>query len=223
MRRLRSKIALALLILIVGGALLPSLPGHAYAGEAIVPAPWLEANPGPYVVDVAVAVDEEWLDLFGPEAGPQARLVLETVAVNFRPAGLNLRLSRLFTWPSADDVETVHPLLEELKQAGAAADADIVVGLTAGRYRGKVDGVARAREPYIVVRHHRQEPRRDAYVLTHELGHVLGLDHHTCRDRLCFMADHGYDPKEHWCPDHLELLKANAGYFRYGRDADAQV
>jgi hypothetical protein len=94
------------------------------------------------------------------------------------------------------------------------------VGLTAGSFENPVDGVARERSRYVVVRHHPGNLDRDAYVLTHELGHVFGLDHHTCDDLLCFMADHGYDPEEHWCPDHLDLLGKNAGYFDYAQTID---
>ncbi len=166
-------------------------------------------------MDVTVAVDEEWFEVFGTEAELRARRVLEIAAANVRPAELQLRLSELRRWDPSDDADTIHPLLKELKRVHPAEDEQLVIGLSARNYAGKVDGVARSGQPYIVVRHHRQGLERDAYVLTHELGHVLGLDHHTCRDQLCFMADHGYDPKEHWCSDHLKLLRANAGYFFY--------
>jgi predicted Zn-dependent protease len=91
----------------------------------------------------------------------------------------------------------------------------LVIGLTAGEYEGGVDGVARPRRPYVVVKHHHRRSERDAYVLTHEIGHVLGLHHHDCPDGRCFMANHEYDQQEHWCPDHLEMLRANGGYFHY--------
>ncbi len=36
------------------------------------------------------------------------------------------------------------------------------------------------------------------------------------------MAGRGFDPREHWCSGHLELLAANAGYFRYQREASLE-
>ncbi len=37
------------------------------------------------------------------------------------------------------------------------------------------------------------------------------------------MADHAYDLREHWCPEHLEVLQANAGYFGYLADGAPQA
>jgi hypothetical protein len=98
-----------------------------------------------------------------------------------------------------------------------------VVALTADSYEGDVDGLGEVRHPYVVVRHHPGSLERDAYVPTHEIGHVFGLGHHACGDGLCFMVDHGYDPDEHWCSDHLELLSKNAGYFDFANDAESQA
>lgn len=144
--------------------------------------------------------------------------MLNIASDNYRPADLNLRLSSLTVWTSDSVSDTIHPLLEELQSDLPATGPGLVVGLTAGSFENAVDGVARDRSPYVVVRHHPGNLDRDGYVLTHELGHVFGLDHHSCDDLLCFMADHGYDPEEHWCPEHLELLGDNAGYFQYVQD-----
>jgi len=221
--RLRGKIAALLIVVIVGAAFVPALEGHVHAGEMLVPASWRAENPGPYVLDVTVAVDEEWTDTYGADAEQRAERVIATAAGNLRPAGLDLRLSRITQWTSANDAETIHPLLGAVEDSIPIDGQGLVVALTAGSYATGVDGLARIRQPRVVVRHHAGSLERDAYVLTHEIGHIFGLDHHICDDDLCFMADHGYDPDEHWCPEHLELLRNNAGYLEYANDADSQV
>ncbi len=223
MIRLRGKIAALLIVVIVGTAFVPALEGHAHAGEPLVPASWRAENPGPYVLDVTVAVDEEWIDTYGADAEQRAARVIATAASNLRPAGLDLRLSHITQWTSADDAETIHPLLGAVEDSIPIDGQGLVVALTAGSYAAGVDGLARIRRPHVVVRHHAGSPERDAYVLTHEIGHIFGLDHHVCEDDLCFMADHGYDPDEHWCPEHLELLRNNAGYLEYANDANSQA
>lgn len=223
MPRLRPKLISLPLIFIVAGAFVPSLAPHVHSGQVLVPSQWREAHPGPHVISLTVAMDGEWLREFGPDAEQQARRVVERAALHFRPAEIDLRISTVTTWTSGDEGLTLHGLLDALESSHPADGTDIVLGLTAGQYDGRVDGVARRRHPYVVVRHHLRHPERDAYVLTHEIGHVLGLDHHACPDGRCFMADHRYDLREHWCSDHLEVLTANGGYFHYLQDAGSSI
>lgn len=223
MSRLRPKLIALLLILIVAGAFAPSRPAHLHSGQLLVPAQWREDHPGPHVISVTVAVDEEWRRTFDRDAERQARRVVELSALHLRPAGIHLRFSALTTWTSDDGSVTLHGLLDMLESSRRADGAGIILGLTAGRYAGKVDGVARPRRPYVVVKHHPRHLQRDAYVLTHEIGHILGLRHHACPDGRCFMADHQYDQREHWCSEHLEVLRANGGYFHYVPDAALQA
>jgi hypothetical protein len=161
--------------------------------------------------------------MFGADAEEQARLVVERSAAQLRPADIDLRFAALETWTPDDDGDGLHGLLDELGSFDGPTETDLVVGLTAGRYEGNVDGVARPRRPYVVVKHHPRRGERDAYVLTHEIGHVLGLHHHACPDGRCFMANHEYDQREHWCPDHLEVLRANGGYLHYVQDGDLKA
>ncbi|MEE8370204.1 MAG: M12 family metallo-peptidase [Dehalococcoidia bacterium] len=219
----RPKIFSLLAIVVISGAIVPNLSAHLHSGEVLVSAEWREAHPGPNVISLTVAMDEEWLQTFGPDAERQARRVVELSAVHLRPAGIDLRVDGIDAWTSDDEGVTLHDLLDVLERGSRTVPADMVLGLTAGQYGSNVDGVARLRRPYVVVKHHPGRLERDAYVLTHEIGHVLGLDHHDCPDGRCLMADHKYDLREHWCPEHLELLQANGGFFQYAADNSPEM
>ncbi len=221
MSRLRPRIALALLLIIVSTAFLPVRAPHVHAGEIIVPAEWRQAHPGPYTIDVALLVDREWVARFGPDARGAAYEAFATAEKMFEAADIHLRVSVYGDWESPEGAGSIVDLLDALERSGHPEGADIVVGLTDG-YTGKDGGAARPRHPYVVVKHHPFHLERDGYVLTHEIAHTLGLSHHSCPDGRCIMADHDYDPREHWCDEHLELLKANGGFFQYALDAAPQ-
>ncbi len=224
MLRLRPKfVSLPLLLVFIGaGVLVPTQPTQVHAGEVLVPAEWREAHPGPYAITVAVLVDEEWVARFGADAQKEAYAVLAAASRHFAPADIDLRPVRYETWESRDGVDPIEDVLDSLELSHRPDGADIVLGLTAG-YVGQEGGAARPRRPYVVVKHHLYHLERDAYVLTHEIAHTLGLHHHSCPDGRCIMAEHEYDPDKHWCPEHLELLRANGGLFQYLQGANLQA
>jgi len=219
----RVRLALALLPVVVFSALfLPYDAFYTYAGDLLVPSAWQQSHPGPYTINVALLVDEEWESRFGLDAQEQAIDVLRRADRMFEPANIHLRLASYGRWTSSDGSHTIKDLLAQVVGFYTHDPGDIVVAFTA-QYRGQEGGISHRDRRYILVKHHPYRPDRDAFVLAHELGHALGLDHHDCPHRYCIMSGHEYDPGQHWCPDHLKLLRANGGLFQYIHDVGPQT
>ncbi|MBI1885113.1 MAG: hypothetical protein HYS09_02160 [Chloroflexi bacterium] len=218
MRRVPPKaVLLTLLVFLSASFVLPYSAYHAHSGEILVPLEWRRDHPGPYTIDVAVVVDEEWVRWYGAEGQHEAAAVLRRADGMFEPADIHLRLAGYQVWKSPAGGDSFSDLMHQFAASHSPGGADMVVALTA-QYRGQEGGVAGRDRRHVMVKHHPYRLDRDAFVLAPEVGHALGLDHHRCPHRYCIMSDHAYDRREHWCPDHLRLLRINGGFFQYQQD-----
>lgn len=182
-------------------------------GRILVDPGWSRAHPGPYRVTLTLMVDEEWRAHHGDDTTAGTRDAMERVRRLFLPVGIDIEWAAVADWRSEDDHRLLRDLLDDLT-ASPAIGTDLVIALTGQRGYGP-DGLARRSFRHIIVRHHDAHLERDAMVIAHEIGHVLGADHHRCQGHSCLMAPSGFEYSEEWCPGHLLILRINAGLFEW--------
>lgn len=206
--------SVGLAILMVTAGLAFGASGLHAHGEILVDPSWSASHPGPHVITLQLALDEEWRAQLGCA---EERMIMERVRQLFLAANIYIEWQAPTEWESADDAAHVRGLLDELVTRRSNPAADITIGLSAQRGDG-ADGVARRSAATVVVRHHAQHLERDASVIAHEIGHILGAHHHRCIGHRCLMAPSGFAYSEEWCPRHLRILQANAGLFEWGSE-----
>ncbi|MDO8613706.1 MAG: M12 family metallo-peptidase [Dehalococcoidia bacterium] len=192
---------------------IPAANAATSTGHVLVPESWRTGHPGPYTLKVALVVDEEWSARFGGDARREALAILDSASEMFAPAKIRLDVVSYGSWVSPDGARSIRDMYRDL-QSVPRGEADMVVALTA-QYHGQEGGIAAASNRQVLIKHHSYRPDQDALVVAHEIGHQLGLHHHACPHLYCVMSSHSYDERRHFCPDHLRLLQANGGVFKY--------
>ena len=91
-----------------------------------------------------------------------------------------------------------------------ATPGQLVIGLT-GRQVSRVDGLAHVGHIHLLARPHPGQPQFDSLVVAHEIGHLLGADHHECEhDYDCVMAPKGFSFPPRWCEHHILEMQLGA-------------
>ena len=191
---------------------------HAH-GDVLVDPKWGRAHPGPYIMTVTLVLDEEWQAYAPDVAAVRLDAAIERVRDLYLEVGIHVEWAAVRGWHSRDDRASLRDLLDDLIVAYPARETDLVVALV-GQQGSGPDGLAQRLGRHIIVRHHQAHPERDAMVIAHEIGHILGADHHACRGHRCLMTPSGFEYSDEWCPGHLRILRLNAGLFEWSAQAD---
>ncbi len=161
-------------------------------------------------VEVVLATDEAWRQTYGDEAQARARQLLVDVNHILEPTGVALSVADFQSWLSVDHAQSMSRMLSHLDSSVPAQPGQFVIGLT-GRQISRVDGIAHVDHIHLVARLHPGKPQLDGLVVAHEIGHLLGAEHHKCdHDYQCVMAPKGFSSPPRWCEHHILEMQLGA-------------
>ncbi len=198
--RILALLAAAILVLPVMSA--QALPCDAYRIDA-------ESLPR-HEFWVITATDEAWQQAYGMRADAAARRLIAEVNRILEPTNISLVHTDYVTWTSEGGEPSMSGMLKHLDSSVPAQPGQFVIGLT-GRRLSRIDGIAHVGHVHLVVRRHTGQPQFDAWVVAHEIGHLLSAEHHECdHDYRCVMAPKGYPLPARWCAHHLLEIQLGA-------------
>ncbi|MEE9261767.1 MAG: hypothetical protein V3U95_04215, partial [Dehalococcoidia bacterium] len=77
----------------------------------------------------------------------------------------------------------------------------------------RYDGFARESGSRMIVQFYPEDRKRTHALIAHEVGHLLGVDHHEdedeCTDEGCIMDRRGFAHTTTWCEHHRKVIQEN--------------
>jgi len=161
---------------------------------------------------VDIVVDEE----FVRDAGGlwQEEVYRQLAGANRLLGEVSVRLgvSSKQTWHSDDAVPYASALLQLSIEQIVHRQGDVLM-VFSGQMAGRYDGYSRGRARAVLVSLNQRDPSLTRSLIAHEIGHLLGADHHEddeeCHEDGCIMDKRGYIHASEWCDHHRMAIKAN--------------
>lgn len=165
---------------------------------------------GPLVLLTDVAVDEDFIERVGPDWENEVTRILVHANEILGQVGLMLQPSRTIRWDSDDSEVSMKRLLDAVDSSDPVSGR-LLLAITCQDtvvFDGWADGSGRR----AIVQYYHDSSWRTSTLISHELGHLLGIQHHDedeeCDSDGCIMDDKGYAHADTWCDHHKEQIES---------------
>lgn len=164
----------------------------------------------PAYVLVDVVVDEEFVNHIGKDWENRVREIVRNANKLNGQVGLNLKVVSVQRWRSDDAEATLEALLNSAERQTHRNSGNLLLAITC-QDTVKYDGLSQTSERAVIVQYYHKHQERNAALIAHEVGHILGARHHEQEDECdgdgCIMDREGYDHASQWCHHHEEQIQ----------------
>lgn len=181
-------------------------------------------NALPYLT-VDVAVDEDFIQTVGSTWRVEAIRIVDESRVLLAEVGVDVRVASVQVWRS-DEGASVTDLMHAFPEQVHSTDGNLLLAIT-GQYMGSYDGWAQRSSGALIAHYYSRRPHNTVALLAHEVGHLLGAEHHASEDECtgdgCVMDREGFVHADDWCDHHLEVIQETLDAALARRNDDAGV
>ena len=158
-----------------------------------------------------VMVDEEFIAQNGTDWRDALDLALDAANGILEEVGVRLVTASVTTWESNDDQTHMARILDEVLVGAHRGSGRMILVVTC-QDSVRFDGISRSSVSAAATRHVHENWERNGSLIAHEVGHLLGANHHPaneeCESDGCLMEKAGYAHATEWCDDHEEIIRA---------------
>ena len=163
--------------------------------------------PAQFVIDLAF--DEEFRAIVGEGWLDAAHEMIDSADQLLGQIGISIEVGSVQPWWSADASMDAPRLLAEASRQVLRDSSHAFLAVT-GQAAKPLDGWRRRLWTSAITRYYPYDRAMTAVLIAHEVGHVLGVMHHTdgyiCEEGACIMNEAGFARSDFWCDEHVEQI-----------------
>lgn len=159
-----------------------------------------------------LAVDEDFARNVGAGWRAEAHRTLQEASSLLERVGIELAVASTQRWESDDAEDSVVDLLDAADLQTETRAGNLLLVIT-DQHTVRYDGWAQDSRDRVIVRFNHERTQRNAALIAHEVGHLLGAHHHEddeeCTEGGCIMDERGFAHATEWCDHHAETIQTS--------------
>lgn len=159
-----------------------------------------------------VVVDEEFVNFANDDWLVELQDTLDGANDVLSAVGVKVKIESVQKWQSDDNIYYISSHLKSAEEQVRRVPGHLFLALI-GQHTVRHDGFALESGSRMIVQFYPKDRKRTHALIAHEVGHLLGVDHHEdeeeCTGEGCIMDREGYAHAATWCEHHQNIIQEN--------------